>query len=433
MFTLKPLCAAVAILLIPCACLGAGKWSIVPRIYLEEQYDDNLFLSETDEQEDLITTASPGIDLKYESPTGMIDLDYELRRSIYNDFSELNFTGQRGWLEARKEFSPRFAAGIRELFIRSQDPVGLTRVPTFERPSIRFGERRPYTRNVVQPDFTFTFYKDSSIRIGYRNHILNNDAEDVADQDENAVNALLTYSFNVRNRAELFYERLSQDYGPTIPPEPPRDFVGDLVRARYTHNFDPRTSAYFEYRYYQKDMDQETPSFFDYKVHDPKLGFSRALSEKVSLEASAGYAFRDTDTADNQETFTGTVRFSSQYKRLNTEVYGDTGFQDDFRTAESLGFNEFWRAGFRGTYQFLQRLWGDGYFYVERDDYTDIDRTDKYWDVRGVVRYQLLRWLFLSFDYEYFKRNSTAAGQSYTDNRFFGRLTARYDIAEKYQ
>ena len=108
--------------------LADARWSLTPRLYLEEQYDDNLFLTETDEQDDFITTLSPGFDLKYETPTGMIDLDYELRRSLYSDFSELDFTGHRGWLEARKDFGPRFSAGITELFIRSQDPVGLTGV-----------------------------------------------------------------------------------------------------------------------------------------------------------------------------------------------------------------------------------------------------------------------------------------------------------------
>ena len=413
--------------------LADARWSVTPRLYVEEQYDDNLFLTETDAQDDFITTISPGIDLKYETPTGMIDLDYELRRSLYSDFSELDFTGHRGWLDARKDFGPRFSAGITELFIKSQDPIGLTGIRTFERPSITEAERRPYTRNILQPDLTFRFYENRSIRVGYRNHILRNDADNIADQDENAINALLSFGINVHNEFELFYENLRQDYGATIPLQLPRDFDGDQIRGTYTYHFNPRTAAFFVYRYYQKDMDQETPYFFDYKVHDPRLGFSRDIYENVSLSATAGYAFREADGLKDEETFSGELNFSAQYKRLSTEIYGATGFQDDFRSAESLGFNEFWRVGLNASYQFLQRLWGNAYFYVEEDDFTDIGRTDKYWDARGILRYQLVKWLFVSFDYEHFKRDSTTPFQSYTDNRFFGRITFQYDIAEHFQ
>jgi len=433
MFRLKFLLPATMVLVALSPALVHARWSFTPRLYIEEQYDDNLFLTETDEQDDFITTISPGVDLKYETPTELLDLDYEFRSSFYKDFPELDFAGHRGWLEARKDFGPRFSAGISDLFVRSEDPIELTGVSTFERPSIRTGERNRYTRNIVEPEVTFTFYENRSLQVGYRNHILRNDADNVADFDENDVNALLSFRFDIHNGIEVYYEHIDLDYDPTVPPEPPRDFDGDLIRGRYTYYFDPRTSVFVEYRYYQKDLDQESPAFVDYKVHDPTLGFSRDLYENLSVSASAGYAIRDAEDLDDEETFSGRLSFSGEYKRLNTEIYGETGFQDDFRSAESLGFNEFWRVGLNGRYQLLERLWAYGFFYVEEDEFVDIDRTDKYWDVRGRLTYQLLKWLFLSFDYDYYKRDSSAPLQSYTDNRFFGRLTAQYDIAERYQ
>jgi hypothetical protein len=402
-------------------------------VYLEERYDDNLFLTQTNEEDDFVTTLSPGVNLSYLTPTENLSLDYELQRVVYADFSELDYTGHRGTLEAHKDFGPRLGAGVKELFIRSEDPIELTGLPTFERPSIRIGERNRYTRNIVEPDLTVRFGENRSIQVAYRNHILRNQADSVADFDENAGNALLTFRFNIHHGAEVFYEHINLDYEPTVPPEPPRDFDGDIVRGRYTYYFDPRTSAFVEYLYYQKDLEEESPGFIDYQVHSPRLGFSRDLYENVSMTAWAGYAFREADLAEDEETFSGRLDFSGQYERLSAEIYGETGFQDDYRSAESLGFNEFWRVGFNGSYQLLRRMWAYGFVYLERDRFVDIGRTDEYWNARGRLTYQIWKWLFLSFDYNYYKRDSSIPFQSYTDNRFFGRLTAQYDLAERYQ
>ncbi|NIS68267.1 MAG: hypothetical protein GTO12_04735, partial [Proteobacteria bacterium] len=113
--------------------------------------------------------------------------------------------------------------------------------------------------------------------------ILRNDADNVADQDENAINGLLSFRFDIHHGIEVFYDHINMDYGETIPPEASRDFDGDLVRGKYTYYLDPRTSAFLEYRYYQKDLDQESRGFVDYRVHYPSLGFSRDLYENVSL------------------------------------------------------------------------------------------------------------------------------------------------------
>ncbi len=435
MFQLKFLflIAVLVTAICPSPAFAAAQWSLVPRLYVQEEYDDNLFLTETNEQDDLITTISPGINLAYETPNENISLDYEFQRVLYDDFSELDYSGHRGRLAAFRDFGPRFSAGIRDFLIISEDPIELTGITEFERPSIRAGERNRYTRNIVEPEVTFRFNENRSIRVGYRNHLLRNDADNVADIDENTGNALLTYQFNIHHGIEASYEHAIVDYGSTVPPQPPRDFDGDRVQGRYTYHFNPRTSAFVEFQYYQLDYEDETPGFFDYKVYDSRLGFSRDLYENVSVRASGGYGLRDPDEGDNQETFAGRFDFLTEYKRLNVTVYGETGFGLDFMTAESLGFNEFWRVGIDGRYQLLQRLWVNGFFFFLREDFDDITRTDKNWNVRGGLNYQLLRWLFLSFDYEFNKRDSTASFEDYTDNRYFGRLTAQYDIAERFQ
>jgi hypothetical protein len=261
--------------------------------------------------------------------------------------------------------------------------------------------------------------------------ILRNDRDNEADQDENRGNALLAYRFNIHNGIEIFGEYITKDYDKTIPPRPDRDFDGYTTSGRYIYYFDPKTSAFVEYQYIRRDFDNPSPAFIDYEIHTPSIGFSRDLYENVTLLASAGYAFRDAESpGDDEEAFFGRTDLVVEYKRLRLSVYGETGVDEDFFTAESLGFNEFWRAGINAQYQLLERLRIRGFFYVEEEDFTDINREDTTYNVRGRLDYQILRWLSLDLEYEYNKRDSDRTLQDYDNNRYLGRLTVAYDIAE---
>ena len=413
--------------------VASAKWSLTPRFYVEGMYDDNIFLTERHEKDDFITTISPGVNLSYEAPTGEINLDYEYRRSFYDDFPELDFSAHRGRAEARKDFAPWFGAEVRETFIRSQDPIELTGLEEFERPSIRIGMRNRYIRNIVEPEATFRFGENRSIRFGYRNNILRNKAIDIADQDENAANALLIFRFNISNGIEVFYEHINQEYQKTVPPSVDEDFDGDEIRGRYTHYFNPRVSAFIEHRYYQRNFDRKSAGVVDYVVHDPSGGIVLEPYENMRLSAQAGYAVRDAEGRKDEGAFSGRGDLSASYKHLTVSLYGESGFDEDYLSAERLGFNEFWRAGFSGRYDLLERLWAEGFFYIGRDRFVDIDRGDSLWSARGSLNYGILRWLFLSFDYEHNVRDSNIPLESFRDNRYFGRITAQYDIAERFQ
>ena len=109
-----------------------ARWTLVPRFYVEQQYDDNLFLTEKDEQDDFATVIGPGINFGYESPTALVDLDYQYRKFFYYDFTELDYDDHRGTLEARKDFTPWFSVGVRNRLIRSEDPIELSGTQEFE-------------------------------------------------------------------------------------------------------------------------------------------------------------------------------------------------------------------------------------------------------------------------------------------------------------
>jgi hypothetical protein len=407
-----------------------ATWSITPRFYLEEQYDDNVFLTETNEKDDFITTISPGVNVKYETPTELIDLDYEFRRAYFNDFSNLDFSAHEGEVEARKDFGPRFSLGVRDNLIQSENPIEGRGATEFLQPSLRQGRRNRYIRNVVEPEATLTFGEDRFIQIGYRNQILRNEAEDIKDLDGNALNGFLSYRLSIHHRFEVSFEHFDVNYGETVPPSVDQDVVGDEARGRYFYDLDSRTSVFVDYQYFQRDFDIESAGYFDYHVHNPSVGLSRELQENLSLLLSAGYTLRKADRRRDEAAFSGRGELSADYNRLSLSVYGETGVDEDLISAESLGFSEFWRAGMSARYQLLERLSVTGFFFIDRDRYEDIDRSDTFWNARGDLNYQVLRWLFVILEYEHSERDSSVAGGSYEDNRYFGRIRGEYDLAE---
>lgn len=408
-----------------------AAWTLKPRVFAEAQYDDNVFLSERDEQDDFVTTIAPGIHVAHEGPTDDLNLDYQFKHSFFRDDNELDYSAHRGQLDARKDLNQWFGIGLREAIIRSEDPVELTGLVTFERPSFRRGERFPYTRNILQPDAVFRFGEGRFVRFQYRYNLLRNEDEGFADQDTQFFAGTIGYRFTVRHAVEMFLQHSNWDYGETIPPEPSRDGDGNEVRGRYTYSINPRTDVFASYRFRQRTFDEESRGFFDFMVHDPRAGFSYDILENLSFSASAGYAFRTAEDRDQEGNFSGRFDLNGEYRRLALDVYGETGMDDDLWTAEVLGFYEFWRTGFRLLYPFLEKLLGEGYFYIERDDFKDIDRADRILSGRASLTYEVLRWLFCSVDYQYLERSSSEFLESFEENRFFGRITVEYDLLER--
>ena len=76
--------------------ISFAEFSITPSITIREKYNDNVFLTRTDREDDFITTFSPAVTLEYK-PSSYFDmsLDYGFHFRFYADHNELNDTSLR--------------------------------------------------------------------------------------------------------------------------------------------------------------------------------------------------------------------------------------------------------------------------------------------------------------------------------------------------
>ena len=71
----------------------SNSWAeieIHPRLMVEEEYNDNIFLESANEEEDWITTIQPGVSLDYRNRSVEATVDYSLRYRFYKNNSDEN-------------------------------------------------------------------------------------------------------------------------------------------------------------------------------------------------------------------------------------------------------------------------------------------------------------------------------------------------------
>jgi hypothetical protein len=107
----------------------APGYYVAPSFGVSETYDDNIFLTESDRQDDFITRFTPGIRLGYVSAPLTLLGSYAFDIEVYAKESDLNNVGerQRGQLEFRYLPDPLLVLTLDANFARSNDPVDINR------------------------------------------------------------------------------------------------------------------------------------------------------------------------------------------------------------------------------------------------------------------------------------------------------------------
>lgn len=185
------------------------RLTVLPSFSLEEAYTDNLFLSESVEEEDIITVFSPGARFEMMRKTLGISLDYRLGFSRYQRFSEYDSIRHNADLAAwwslsrfsRLEFTNRFQV--------SEDPAENVLDDPYEssgvRPETSDGEavrvetetvrrsRDRFLTNDTEIRYVHQFGRNDTLSFAYRYGILRN--EDPTVRNRESQNPAITLLF----------------------------------------------------------------------------------------------------------------------------------------------------------------------------------------------------------------------------------------------
>jgi len=391
-----------------------------PHISVQEEYNDNINLTGTKEEDDFITTVKPGLKYSNTDSVSGIDLDYTLGFVFYDSDSDKNYVSHNGSLNVKYLTKEHFNFYLKDTFIRSDDPREREYFTQTEENKYVLStdmQRDVYWRNVVAPTAEYQFGPENRVGVNYRNNIYRTESATGENSREDYFNPFFAYSFDQKNGIYLEYGYTMGDF------ERSPDLAGHRANARYTYRFNPKSSVFGEYTFSVRDFD--SPSV-DYDVNEPSMGISYAFSPTLNGSVQAGYFLKNPETGEKEDGISYKANITNRDVRTRYAVSLQGGYNEDFFTSENLGFSKYHRLTGSVNHSLDMRtsvgLYGSG----ERADFDSDDRRDWIWGIGATASYQPLKWLIFSLDASHKNRDSNIEINDYTENRGVIIITATY-------
>jgi hypothetical protein len=420
------------VFLISTASLSFAKFTISPSVEVKEVYNDNIFLTDSDESDDFITTVIPRVILQY-IPSKAVDLNlnYSLNFRFYNNHNELNDTSLKETQDIR------FTGKVRPLnyfFIDIYDRY--RRVPIDVRDS--FALDNPFENMTDSNFFTISPYIEYPItptllsRVGYSYANRWYDVNEGNDSDTHSAFAKLTKKFPFRVSISLNYNFFSYD------PEETAGYDGNQGSVEVVYEVGPNFKIwgaggkiYIDF----SDRDNTREDFWDAgaEYHLPVLGgttlrviYSKAVTEYetsidqlslLDVERFEELAIRDRDAVttgvSERERIRGYVSMGEHFKVDIDPYYTVSKELETNREDKITGVSA------RVTMPLTTKLtasvhgvWENHEFLPENED---VDR----YSIGGNVDYKLSRSITTSAGYRYNNRDTdseTADSTDYNNN-----------------
>lgn len=446
-YTHNASCSQRYIYILACAVMGATlllpiilapasagmKKTFVPRISIRNQYDDNIALAYENENADWITTVSPGLTLRTESPGTQISLDYEAGFSSYRDDASRDSTSHQGIFRLERAVCHHLRIEMRDTFIRSEDPLLMTEEGIEE----VFRERRIYHRNTGEATLSWQFSADGSMTIGYRNRYLDSKSPGMEDSISHEgfldIDTWLTRRFGITLNSRVNHGAFKQPEG--FAGTASEDFYQYEGGVALNYRWGPTHRLYARYSLLNQDFVAPHPGegTDDFRVHQGVLGLNMPLTRWTGFNIEGGYIVQDSSADRTTDSGTFTLSLSTRRERASASISGSTGYDQDYLSSENLGSSKYRQADGRANYQLAEHLRIFGSASYRREEYFGrVDqegRDDRIQRMEGGVSYALWRWLSFSLDSSHTERTSTDDTVEFRDTRIMLYLSAAYPIS----
>ncbi len=100
-----------------------GPWEIHPYINIEETYDDNIYLEDSNEKDDWIITISPGLRINGELREHEFAIEYRAEFLDYSDYKSNDTDKHYFGGSAKFRFPEGWSLNIKENFVKTYDPA----------------------------------------------------------------------------------------------------------------------------------------------------------------------------------------------------------------------------------------------------------------------------------------------------------------------
>jgi len=394
------------------------KATFLPRVSVNGEYTDNIFLTENDSLKDdeYITTITPGFTADILGKNSGAKISYDASYAMYKNYDEFNSWRHRADLRGWSQVAKKTNLNIRDTFSYTEDPLkdedlARERTEDPENPidtTVR-KSRRTYYTNFANINMNHQFGEYHSFRVGYSHYLRKDDDPAYEDNQYHNPSAGLTYwfgpqwGFEVNGSYQLNQYEFSEDIDV---------IVGDVgLLKRFGKHF----TGHIRYTHvvvnYQGDENDD-------QTYIPSIGFNYEISKDISLNLDAGYYHNDFKSRPDTDAFNGSLLLIKEFEhgKINLSALG--GLDYDFYGSEKLGFTKFYEGAVSGSYQLAKFIGGHIYGSYRNSEYIDRgDREDKSTAIGAGLYWQAFEWMNIGLDYRFRSLDSTIPTNEYDENR----------------
>lgn len=413
------------------SCALSAQLNFTPLLTGSEEYNDNIFRSSDNEEEEFITRVRFGGTLELLGRTAGAELTYLPAYEWYDDFNE--FDGWTQDLSARIWYS--FAANtsieLRNAFIRARgslegdDFTGTTSDDPLVAPDIEVDRLRrglgEFYQNTTNLRLDHRFGAEDTFFTAFR-YSLRRDPDDGLDENdiwEPSVGGTYWFTNFWGIETDLTYSNLDDENDGDR-----QEWNG---RLRLNRRINRHLNVFAQYEHTDLDFDEETVDDVDFEVYQPTVGFDYQLDQNTRIDIGIGWYFQNLDEGSNDDGFVLVAEADKvwPFRRglIGVTLISGTDIEDE--GVEDLGFTVFYEGILRGEYAFSPRFTGNADIGYRWDDFPDEDpqRTDKTISASAGLKYQALRWMFLNLEYTFSDLSTDEDEDEYTVNRVIFSIT----------
>lgn len=405
---------------------NAYQATFQPRVTLSAEYTDNLERTHEDEQDDIITTLSPGFTLSIFGQSQGIDLDYDPAYAWYQDNSGYNTLRHTANIEIWKQVSRNTRLYIRDAFQYTEDPGAEDlQDDTQDREG-----REPYYTNTTTAELNNQFGPLDNFTLEYNYRIREEEDDTLDDSVEHNPTASFTYyPFRNFGTETLFSFTQGKFNVEDDDIEPVDDFENYYGSIRLIQRLSQTVSMFIGYAYTLMDYVEEENA--NYQLHYPNIGASYQLEETTSFNVSVGYLVIDrkveTDTLQDNERLQVSADISKlwQFRTASLSISGVSGYEPASFDPENLGLHIYYDAEAWFNHEFLRDISYEinGSYRVNQYSNVDPESEDRTSTAGVGLIFNRIELMTTRIDYTYRNVESNEPEDEYTENRLSFTIT----------
>ena len=410
--------------------IRADDFRLIPSIDIKGEYNDNIFFDDRNEEEDFITTVSPGLKLSNRTERLNLGLSARFDGISYSDNNKLNAIDQNYKANLNYQLTPETSvgadAGYKKDSRRDRD------IEVIDEGTATGLILSDSTRIRSNGGFSFNSMLNETTAVNASYLFAKDDFDDREDNDLRMHNLNLGLTHNLSFIDELTMGRLNFGYG----------------------------------RYDYLDGENTMPILtvidntrIDY--YSATIGVSRKISEIFSILADIGGSYTKSkyETRYQYDHSNPYVKFLEQFSEVNDFIQKEnnsgtgmvarvTASYNGELTNSSLNFSHDVKASSgtsgatertslelnisrRFTYELSGRI-STGYYLNKADagDYSKSGTDETTWRIRPSIRYNFTNDLFMEASYNFTKNKDKEDHTNKTRNQFFIKISMDYPLFE---